>query len=210
MDVQYFAMKLVFYYTPMTSATRVHWALEELGIEYEKVKVDLKAGEQRRPEYLALNPNGKVPLLVVDGKPLFESLAQLLWLGETFGVDKGLYPPPGERLAAYQWMAWGSVSLIDAGSRLMRNVDPRWAAQHSAAAADAARGELADLFRVLDAALATNAYLLGGAFSLVDCAVAAGAGFVARLGFDAAPYAHVGAWLGRCMARPAFGRALAG
>ena len=88
-------MSLTFYYTPMSSATRVHWALEELGVPYEKVKMDLAAGDQRKPEYLALNPNGKVPLLVGDGTPIFESLAILLHLGETYGVEKGLFPAPG-------------------------------------------------------------------------------------------------------------------
>ena len=88
-------MSLVVHYAPMTSATRVLWALEELGVPYEKVRLDLAAGDQRKPEYLALNPNGKVPLLVHDGEPIFESLAILLHLGETFGVVRGLDPPPG-------------------------------------------------------------------------------------------------------------------
>jgi glutathione S-transferase len=80
-------MGIVFYYTPMSSATRVHWALEELGVPYDKVKIDLAKGEQKKPEFLKLNPNGKVPLLVVDGQPVFESLAMLLYLGDTYGVD---------------------------------------------------------------------------------------------------------------------------
>src|SRR5690242_11716885 len=86
-------MTAKFYYSPMTSATRVHWALEELGVPYEKIKLDLTAGDQKKPEYLALNPNGKVPLFVdEEGRPIFESLAILLYLGERYGVAKGLYP----------------------------------------------------------------------------------------------------------------------
>ena len=107
-------MAMTFYYTPMSSASRVHWALEELGAAYEKVRVNLAEGEQKRPEYLKLNPNGKIPLLVVDGHPIFESLAQLLHLGETFGVEKGLFPEPGvERAEAFKWMCWVSVSVHD-------------------------------------------------------------------------------------------------
>src|SRR6266516_4392854 len=79
-------MGIVFYYTPMSSATRVLWALEELGVPFDKVKVDLSKGEQRQPEFLKLNPNGKVPTMVIDGQPVFESLAMLLHLGETYGV----------------------------------------------------------------------------------------------------------------------------
>jgi len=205
-------MGIVFYYTPMSSATRVHWALEELGVPYEKVKVDLSAGEQRKPEFLKINPNGKVPAMVIDGQPVFESLAMLLHLGETYGVDRGLFPPPGlQRLEAFKWMTWGSVSFLEAAQRFMRNTSERWPVeQRNAGAAEAARKELNDLVRVLDDTLATRPYLLGEAFSLTDCGVATIVAFVGRIGFDLAPYAHVGAWIGRCMARPALGRAMAG
>src|SRR5689334_13676031 len=105
-------MGIVFYYAPMSSATRVHWALEELRLPYEKVKIDLSAGEQRTPAYRKINPNGKVPAMVVDGVPVFESLAMMLYLGETYGVDKGLFPPAGPaRVEAWKWMAWGAVTL---------------------------------------------------------------------------------------------------
>ena len=205
-------MGIVFYYTPMSSATRVHWALEELGVPYEKVKVDLAKGEQKKPEFLKLNPNGKVPLMVVDGQPLFESLAMLLHLGETYGVDRGLFPAPGaQRLEAFKWLAWGSVSLSEAALRLMQNTSDRWPAeQRSLAAADAARGQINQLLRVLDDALAGRQFLLGDSFSIADCGVATMAAFIGRLGVDVSPFANVGAWVGRCMSRPALGRAMAG
>jgi len=204
-------MAIIFYYTPMSSATRVHWALEELGVPFEKVKIDLSKGEQRKPEFLKLNPNGKVPLMVVEGQPVFESLAMLLYLGETFGVDKGLFPAPGlQRLEAFKWMAWGSVSLTEAGSRFMRNTSQRFPAeQRSGGAAEAARKELDDLLRVLDDGLSGREYLLGE-FSLADCAVATTAAFIGRIGVDLAPYQNVAAYIGRCMARPALVRAVAG
>src|SRR5262245_42256389 len=114
-------MSMTFYFKPMSSATRVHWALEELGVPYERVKLALD-GDQRKPEFLALNPNGKVPLLVVDGVPIFESLAQLLYLGETYGVDKDLFPKPGvARAEAFKWMCWASVSVHDAIVRVIKN-----------------------------------------------------------------------------------------
>src|SRR5262249_9539685 len=120
-------MGIVFYYAPMSSATRVHWALEELEVPYEKVKVDLAAGEQRRADFLKMNPNGKVPTMVIDGVPLFESLAMLLYLGETIGVEKGLFPPAGPgRLEAFKWMSWGSVTLVDTLTRVLRNTSEQW------------------------------------------------------------------------------------
>src|SRR5215813_12354098 len=92
-------MSLVFYYAPMSSAVTIHWALEELGVPYEKVRLDLQARDQDKPAYKALNPNGKVPLLVHDGTPIFESAAILMHLGEAFGVDKGLFPAAGAKRA---------------------------------------------------------------------------------------------------------------
>ena len=106
-------MSLTFYYAPMTSATRIHWALEELGVPYEKVKLDLAVNDQKKPEYLALNPNGKVPTLVVDGVPMFEALAINLWLGDRFGVEKKLWPAIDDpaRPQAMAWSVWAYVTL---------------------------------------------------------------------------------------------------
>ena len=77
--------KIVFYWHPMSSATPVACALAELDVPHERVKVDIRAGEQHRPDFLALNPNGKVPTLTVDGAPMFEALAIAMWLGERYG-----------------------------------------------------------------------------------------------------------------------------
>ena len=204
-------MSLTFYYTPMSSATRVHWALEEVGAPYEKVKINLADGEQKRPEYLKLNPNGKVPLLVVDGRPLFESLAQLLYVGETYGVDEGLFPPPGiDRAEAFKWMAWGSVTLSEVFMRILRNGERFPEEERNAKAKEAAMRDAGGLFRILDDHLASRAYVLGDAFSLVDVSIASYVPFAARLGIDTQPFTHVQAWVARCMARPALARAMAG
>jgi glutathione S-transferase len=206
------AMSIVFYYAPMSSATRVHWALEELGLAYDKIRVDLSTGQQRRPEFLKINPNGKVPAIVVEGVAIFESLAILLYLGETYGVDKGLFPAPGtDRAQAFKWMAWGSVTLVETLSRLMRNTSDRWPAeQRNPKAGEAARVELAQLLGILDAALAGRQYLVGEDFTLVDCALATAVPFLSRLGVDLTANANVGTWSGRCLSRPALARVMAG
>src|SRR5688572_26992227 len=105
-------MSITFYAAPQSSASPVTCALVELGVPHERVNVNLKAGDTRKPEYLALNPNGKVPLLVVDGTPLFEALAILQWLGDRYGVEKKLWPAQDEpaRLEALSWTTWGYVS----------------------------------------------------------------------------------------------------
>ncbi|MFO0617648.1 MAG: glutathione S-transferase family protein [Polyangiaceae bacterium] len=204
-------MSITFYYAPMSSATRVHWALEELGIPYEKVKVNLAEKEQKRPEYLALNPNGKVPTLVVDGKPMFESLAMLLFLGEEYGVDKGLFPKAGAaRADAFTWMAWASVSVHDIIVRLIKNGERVPEEQRNAKAREAAIAEAHDHLAVLDAHLAGKEYILGDTFTLADCASASFVPFLGRLGVDSGKYANIQAWVGRCMTRPALGRAMQG
>lgn len=205
-------MSMTFYYAPMSSATRVHWALEELGVPFEKVKVDLSKGEQKKPEFLAKNPNGKIPLLVADGVPIFESLAQLLYLGERYGVDKGLYPPANmERAEALKWMCWGSVTVHDAVSRLLRNTSDRFPAdEKNAKAGESAKKELEGLLAILDGALAGKEYLVGDKFGIADLSIASYMAFLARLGVDLNPYKNVNAWSARCIQRPALARVMAG
>lgn len=204
-------MSMTFYYTPMSSATRVHWALEELGVPYEKVKMNLAEGDQRKPDYLKLNPNGKIPLLVVDGAPIFESLAQLLHLGEAYGVDKGLFPQPGvERAEAFKWMCWGSVSIHENLVRIIKNGDRVPEEERNAKARESAIKDAAAQFAILDAHLAGRQYVLGDSFSIADCSLAAYVPFAARLGIDLGPFQHLQAWSARCMSRPALARAMQG
>lgn len=98
------------------------------------MRIDLKKGETRTADYLRLNPNGKVPLLVHDGTPIWESAAITLYLGEIFGVAKGLYPAPGiERGEAMKWVIWANVTLGGA----------RWAAAVSTPGLPDRRSEIA-------------------------------------------------------------------
>src|SRR5688572_24344215 len=97
-----------------STAVPVRLALLELGVPHQRITIDLKDGWQRSPEFLALNPNGKVPVMVVDGTPMFESLAILFWLGERFGVAQGLWFPldSPQRLEAMTWSAWSFVTYF--------------------------------------------------------------------------------------------------
>ncbi|HEU4534699.1 MAG TPA: glutathione S-transferase family protein [Polyangiaceae bacterium] len=206
-------MALVFYYAPMTSATRIHWALEELGMPYEKVKLDLADGEHKRPEYLALNPNGKVPLVVDDGTPVFESVAILIHLGQKYGVERGLWPAPNtpEHARALAWAVWSAASLSAAIFRLFLNTSSRVPEEtRNAAQAELARVEATSLLGVLETELEGHDYLLGGPFSFVDLANASAVAFLARTGYDLIPFPRVAAWLGRCTNRPALAVATAG
>jgi glutathione S-transferase len=197
-------MSIVLYWHPMSSATPVACALSELDLPHERVKIDIRAGEQHRPDFLALNPNGKVPTLTVDGAPMFEALAIQLWLGETYGAERGLWPVAGtpERLQALSWCTWAYVSYGAVLTRLHRATMADEVLR-SSAHADAARGELNGLLALLDTKLARQPWMLGGAYSLVDLLVASVIGYSAYVGAPVADHAQVQRWLSRVQARPA-------
>ncbi|HEX5685837.1 MAG TPA: glutathione S-transferase family protein [Ideonella sp.] len=195
---------IVLYWHPMSSATPIAAALAELDVPHERVKVDIKAGEQRRPDYLALNPNGKVPTLTVDGAPMFEALAIQLWLGEQYGVARGLWPAAGtpERLQAMSWCTWAYVTY---GAVLVRLQLATMGEERlrSAAHADAARDGLDQLLGLLDARLATQPWMLGAEYSMADLLVGSVMGYSIYIGAPVAKHPHVQAWLAKVQARPA-------
>ncbi len=208
------AMSITFYYAPMSSATRVFWALEELGLPFEKVKVDLSAGEHKRPEYLAINPHGKVPALVIDGAPMFESLAMLLFLGERFGVARNLWLPHDhhEYPTALSWTTWGTVTFSTNVFRYLLNTSERFPKEaHNAAAAEAARKDVLANLAALEAHLDGREYMVAGRFTLVDLSIASFIPFMARSGVaDLSAYPNIGRWSGHCTSRPDLAVAMAG
>lgn len=197
-------MSIVLYWYPQSSATPIACALAELGVPHERVKIDILAGEQRRADYLALNPNGKVPTLTVNGAPMFEALAIHLWLGHRFGVERGLWPAAGtpEALQALSWCAWAYVTYGAVLVRLQvatKGEDALRSPQH----ADAALRGLNELLAVLDARLAAQPWMLGADYSLVDLVVGSVLGYSVYLGAPVQAHPHVQAWLARVQARPA-------
>jgi glutathione S-transferase len=203
-------MSLVFYYSPMSSAVPTHWALEELGIPYEKVKIDLQARDQDKPAFVALNPNGKVPLIVHDGTPIFESVAIAIHLGETYGVAKKLFPEPGlARAEAIKWLVWCNVSLGEAVSRHQHNASEHYPAEeHNAKAKERAKADVEKHLAILDGALAGKQWIVGGAFSLADLHLASWVDYVGFCGIDTKRYANIGGWLKRATSRPAYAVAM--
>jgi glutathione S-transferase len=117
------------YYSPGSASLCVHWLLLELGVPFETHRVDLDSGQQRSSEYLALNPNGRVPTLIVDGAPVYEAAVLLLLLAERH-ADKEYAPPVGtrERTAYLQWM----LHLANTLQPAFRN----WFYPHEAAGPD--------------------------------------------------------------------------
>ena len=198
-------MSITYYYAPMSTAVRTTWAVEELGVPCERVKVDISKKETKTAAFLKLNPNGVVPLLVVDGTPIFESTAILIYLGETYGVDKGLYPPPGlKRAETLKWVVWANVGMLEPLSRWARNTASYIPAeQQNAKAAEAGKKDLGAALQIVDDALAGKSYLVDDKFSLADLAVSSYLGWLKHMGYDYSSLKNVQAWSEKCLGRPA-------
>jgi glutathione S-transferase len=200
-------MSITFYYSPQSNATRIHQSLAELGIPYEEKRVDLRAGDQKKPEFLALNPNGKVPTIVIDGTPMFESVAIQIALGERYGVEKGLWPAPGspEHLEALTWIIWGQVTLTGAMFCYMQNTRDYIPKElHHAGQAEQALKDTHHLLGLLNARLSERDYLTGARFTLADLDLASVLGWgLYVIKVDLAAYPKLAAWLGRINERPA-------
>ncbi|MCW5580862.1 MAG: glutathione S-transferase family protein [Luteimonas sp.] len=206
-------MSLKLFAAPMSSATPVLSALTELGLDCEVAMLDLQAGDQKQPAYLAINPHGVVPTLVVDGTPLFESLEILQWLGDRYGVARGLWPAADapERLVALSWTAWAYVSygaLVQAlNFARSPNVD---ASLHHAPLAAEVLGRIDAALGRLEAQLAKRPFLLGDAFTLADLTVAGMVTYSTYCGVPVDAYPRVRAWLQAFQSRPAYRRTFLG
>ena len=197
-------MSLTFYCAPMSTASLTELVLEELGVPCEKVMLDTRKGETKTPAFLAINPNGCVPCIVHDGTPLWESAALTMYLGETFGVERGLYPPPGPRRGeAMQWIVWTNVTLGDAVGRFARNT-MAWmpVEQRNALAGEVGKRDILECFGILDRALEGKQFLLGD-FTLADAHLNTYCDWLRQMKFDFTPFANLVAWGARCHARPA-------
>lgn len=203
-------MGIRFFGWPKSSASRAQWALEELGIPYEYVTLDRAKGEHRSPAYLGIHPGGKVPGLVDGDTPYFESLAIILHLAETYGVERGLWPAAGPaRAEALSWAVWGATELQPYMTQyLYHGLDTPVSykpADRSRATAEYNHGQLLRQLDALDGRLAGRDHLLGS-FSLADVPAAGALFSGTSLGVSLEGRKNVEAWLERCRARPARAR----
>jgi glutathione S-transferase len=195
-------MKL--YHFPSPNPQKVTFALKELGLDCEIVPVDLAKGEQRQPDFLALNPFGRVPVLVDDGVKLWESHAILAYLGEKTGR---LWPSSAAgRADALKWLFFLSQHITPPAGELAFN---RIAARLLGIPSDEAaivRSEkaLPTVIGIIEGQLTQNKWMTGGKFSLVDCAYCPTLNIVEKAGFSFAGFPKVAAYLNACRARPAW------
>jgi glutathione S-transferase len=187
------------YGSARSRATRTLWMVEELGLKYEHLDYAPRSPATRTPEYLALNPNGRVPTIDEDGFVLSESMAINLYLAKQHGK---LYPSDAKNEArAWQWSFWETDRLDRQLTTYANNAFALPEAQRDAAAAKAAWDEIEPALDVLEIALKQSQWLAGGEFTVADLNVAAA--MYRALFFDLAKWPRVHGWLHRCWDRPA-------
>jgi glutathione S-transferase len=197
---------LTLHYYPSNASMTPHMLLEELGVPYELALVDRTRDAHRSPAYLALNPNGKIPVLVDDDLVLHETAAICLHLADTH-AHAGLAPAVGtrERAVFYKWLMWLSNTL-QAEMPLYFYSD-RWAdnADGTAAVKAHAEARIATMIDQLEAELARHGgpWLLGEAYSLLDPYALMLCRWTRGMARPARTLAQLGPYLQRVLARPA-------
>ena len=183
-------------------AHRVVWMLKELGLEFEHIQTNFMDGSTHRPEFLAINPNGRVPVIDDDGFVIFESMAINLHLANKY--PSSLMPASlQENTRATQWSFWVVTEvekpLLFASANLalfpLESRDEEQALM--------AISKLDRPFKVLNAHLKDFQYLMGDRFTVADLNVATVMDLVPQCGISLDAWPRVKAWHERCLGRPA-------
>jgi glutathione S-transferase len=195
-------MKL--YYFPSPNPQKIQFALNELKLDCEIVLIDLSKGEQRTPEFLALNPVGRVPVLTDGDLTLWDSHAILAYLGDKTGK---LWPTSVSGKAdALRWLFFLSGHIAPSATDLAFN---RIAVRLLGIPGDQeaiARGEkaLPGMIEIIESRLATRQWLLGREFSLVDCGYGPVLNVIEKAGFSFSQFPKVAAYLEEIRSRNAW------
>jgi glutathione S-transferase len=189
-------------FSPSGNCHKVRLLLEQLGREYRWIEVDMLGGGTRTPEYLAHNPNGKVPMLVADdGRVLVESNAILFWLAE--GTD--YLPADGwQRAQALSWMFFEQYSHEPyvAVARFICGWTPADSPRRADLPRLRERGHQA--LAVMERHLSTASWFTGSDYGIADIALFAYTDVASDGGFDLAAYPAIRDWLARVRATPGF------
>jgi glutathione S-transferase len=174
--------------------------LAEKGLQYEKVAVDITKGEQKKPEYLAVNPYGKIPALQDNGTTVYESSIIMEYLNDKYPNPPLLPADPGQRARARVLMHFGDNPYDGALASIVGEVFFKPKGQADQSVIDKAKQDLNAVFERLDRELGNNEYLVGGAFSLADICFVTWAPLFGPLQVEV-PSGKVKTWLQRLQDR---------
>ena len=166
---------VVFYTNPMSRSGIVHWMLEELGVPYE-MKVLEYGTMMKAPEYLAINPMGKVPAISHGEVVVTEAAAICAYLGDAF-PDAGLAPPPAERGSYYRWLFFGAGPVEAAVGNNSCGFQPTKEQESRLG-----YGSLSAVIETLARAVSGRRFIAGDRFSAADVYVGSHIGWGMRFG----------------------------
>lgn len=191
-------MKL--YWSPRSRSFSGLWLMEETGQPYERVLTDISTGAQKTPEFLAVNPMGKVPALSDGDVSIAEASAICAYVAERY-PDAKLAPPLGDpRRAKYlQWLFFSPGCIEPAIIQIFTKID--------VPTSTAAWGSSTQVFDVLDATLEKGPFLLGEMFSAADIMICSGLNFAVNVFKMVPTRPSFDRYIEACSARPAFQRA---
>jgi len=200
-------MALTVYGQSGSRAMRTLWMVEELGVAYEHVPTRFK-DQAHESEFLAINPNGRVPAIDHDGLVVWESMAINLYLARAF---PGELTPEGlaEETGALQWSFWVMTEVEKPLLYGLFHTLGMFGLEKSAAKAGNYLKELDRPFAVLEQHLADREHILGERFTVADLNVAGVLSFAELMDLDLSPWPRLAAWFRRCLDRPALARARA-
>lgn len=211
-------MTLKIYGTAASRAARPLWVAHELGLAYEHIPLPYLGGATRTPEFLAINPNGHIPVVEDDGVRVWESMACALYLAERFkrpgasslvaetGTDTPMLAAQShaEQAEILRWSFWVVTECEkDALTFLMHRVLMP-TERRKPQLADEAQRRLLGPLRVLEQHLQTRSHLAGDRFTVADICVASVMAWLQDATDLMAQCPRVEGWLRRCVARPAF------
>lgn len=191
---------------PMSTYSRkVRISLIEKGIPFERVLIDLGKGDQKKPEYLAMNPNGKVPTLVDDGFVIFESTAICEYLEDKFPSPALLPGDPQSRARARMWNQYADTKVAPAFFKVFAEVIFKKPGEGDMTKVEEGRKLIAEQVRILDGKLEGNDFLAGKQFTLGDIAMMPWFGYLGFVGVEPdAGARHFAAWWERLAGRKSF------
>ncbi len=195
-------MSLTLYGVAASRAARPLWMLEELAAPYDHVNTHYLGGESRQPDFLALNPNGRIPVLVDGDVVVWESMAINLYLARRFGGPLAA-ADLAEEAGLLRWSFWAMTECEKDALAILFHRFALPPEQRKPALADAAEKALARPYGVLEQALEGHEYLVGDRFTVADLNVAAVLSWAAGAPQLGASHPGVRDWLRRCLGRPA-------
>jgi glutathione S-transferase len=181
-------------------AVRVVWMLHELGLPFEHDPISFADARLKEPPYAQLNPNARIPTLVVDGFAIYESLAINLYLADKFGGALALKGAE-ERGMAAQWSLWAMTEIDKDITIWAFNSFIKPEHERDSTAAQVSLAVLQRPLAALELSLQDRDYLVGNRFTVADLNVAAV--LYRALVMDLSAYPKVSSWLTKCWGREA-------